>query len=164
MAPHSSILAWRIPGTGEPGGLLSMGSHTVGHDWSDLAAEFNPFFKCVCLVTQFRPTLCDPMDVTHQAPLSMGFSRQGYYSGLPCPPPGDFPNLGIEPKSPTLEADSLPSEKLKTLEMEGKMDMLRVSTFLFQAQRILEEISHRSCSIFCLVVLSPTFRQVSFCF
>ena len=94
----------------------------------------------------------------------MGFSRQGYYSGLPCPPPGDFPNLGIEPKSPTLEADSLPSEKLKTLEMEGKMDMLRVSTFLFQAQRILEEISHRSCSIFCLVVLSPTFRQVSFCF
>ena len=35
---HSSILAWRIPGTGEPGGLLSMGSHRVGHDWSDLAA------------------------------------------------------------------------------------------------------------------------------
>ena len=38
MAPHSSVLAWRIPGTGEPGGLLSMGSHRVGHDWSDLAA------------------------------------------------------------------------------------------------------------------------------
>ena len=38
MANHSSILAWRIPGTGEPGGLLSMGSHRVGHDWSDLAA------------------------------------------------------------------------------------------------------------------------------
>ena len=37
MATHSSILAWRIPGTGEPGGLLSMGSHRVGHDWSDLA-------------------------------------------------------------------------------------------------------------------------------
>ena len=37
-APHSSTLAWRIPGTGEPGGLLSMGSHRVGHDWSDLAA------------------------------------------------------------------------------------------------------------------------------
>ena len=35
---HSSVLAWRIPGTGEPGGLLSMGSHRVGHDWSDLAA------------------------------------------------------------------------------------------------------------------------------
>ena len=38
MATHSSVLAWRIPGTGQPGRLLSMGSHTVGHDWSDLAA------------------------------------------------------------------------------------------------------------------------------
>ena len=38
MATHSSILAWRIPGMGEPGGLLSMGLHRVGHDWSDLAA------------------------------------------------------------------------------------------------------------------------------
>ena len=38
MATHSSVLAWRIPGTGEPGGLPSMGSHRVGHDWSDLSA------------------------------------------------------------------------------------------------------------------------------
>ena len=38
METHSSVLAWRIPGTGEPGGLPSMGSHRVGHDWSDLAA------------------------------------------------------------------------------------------------------------------------------
>ena len=38
MATHSGVLAWRIPGTGEPGGLLSMGSHSVGHDRSDLAA------------------------------------------------------------------------------------------------------------------------------
>ena len=38
MATHSSVLAWRIPGTEEPGGLPSMGSHRVGHDWSDLAA------------------------------------------------------------------------------------------------------------------------------
>ena len=38
MATHSSALAWRTPGTGEPGGLLSMGSHRVGHDWRDLAA------------------------------------------------------------------------------------------------------------------------------
>ena len=38
MATHSSVLAWRIPGTGEPGGLPSIGSHRVGHDWSDLAA------------------------------------------------------------------------------------------------------------------------------
>ena len=39
MATHSSVLAWRIPGMGEPGGLPSMGSHRVGHDWRDLAAR-----------------------------------------------------------------------------------------------------------------------------
>ena len=48
MATHSSVLAWRIPGTGEPSGLPSMGSHRVRHDWSDLAAaaakEFNVIF------------------------------------------------------------------------------------------------------------------------
>ena len=41
MATHSSILAWRIPGTGEPVGLPSLGSHRVGHDWSDLAAAYH---------------------------------------------------------------------------------------------------------------------------
>ena len=41
MATHSSVLAWRIPGTGKPGGLTSMGSHRVRHDWSDLAATEN---------------------------------------------------------------------------------------------------------------------------
>ena len=41
MATHSSVLAWRIPGTGEPGGLPSMGSHRVGHDRSDLAAGWS---------------------------------------------------------------------------------------------------------------------------
>ena len=49
MATHSSVLAWRIPGTAEPGGLPFMGSHRVGHDWSDLAAaaaaEFAKFLK-----------------------------------------------------------------------------------------------------------------------
>ena len=42
MATHSSVLAWRIPGTGEPGGLLSMGSHRVGHDCNDLAVPCSP--------------------------------------------------------------------------------------------------------------------------
>ena len=44
-----------------------------------------------------------------QAPLSIGFSRQEYWSGLPFPSPGDLPNPGIEPRSPALQADSLPS-------------------------------------------------------
>ena len=48
--------------------------------------------------------------LTHQAPLSLGFSQQEYWSGLPCPPPGDFLDPGIEPRSPMLQADALPSE------------------------------------------------------
>ena len=43
MATHSSVLAWRIPGTGKPGGLPSMGSHRVRHDWSDLAAAVSVY-------------------------------------------------------------------------------------------------------------------------
>ena len=48
--------------------------------------------------------------VAYHAPSSMGFSRQEYWSGLPFPSPGDLPNPGIEPESPTLEADALTSE------------------------------------------------------
>ena len=48
--------------------------------------------------------------VARQAPLSMGFSRQEYWSGLPCCPPGDLPNPGIKPRSPAFQVDSLPSE------------------------------------------------------
>ena len=48
--------------------------------------------------------------VAHQTPLSMGFSRQEYWSGLPFPSPGDLPNPGIEPRSPALQADSLPAQ------------------------------------------------------
>ena len=53
---------------------------------------------------------CDPMDCSLQAPLSMGFSRQEYQSGQPFPSPGDFPDPGVEPRSPALQADSLPFE------------------------------------------------------
>jgi len=52
MATHSTVLAWRIPGTGEPGGLPSLGSHRVGHDWSDLAAAAAVcvyIYICVCI-------------------------------------------------------------------------------------------------------------------
>ena len=54
------------------------------------------------LVTPSCPTLCDPMDYSHQVPLSMAFSRQEYWRGLPFPPPGDLPNPGTEPASPVL--------------------------------------------------------------
>ena len=51
-----------------------------------------------------------PWTLAWQTPLSMGFSRQEYWSGLPFPSPGDLPNPGIEPRSPALEADALTSE------------------------------------------------------
>ena len=65
--------------------------------------------KKVKLLSHVR-LFATPWTVAYQAPLSMGFSRQGYQSGLPFPSPGDLPNPGIEPASPTLQADTLPSE------------------------------------------------------
>ena len=105
MATHSSVLAWRIPGTGEPGGLPSMGSHRVEHDWSDLAAAYSGG-----VLAKLCPTLATPCTVACQAPLSVGFSRQEYWSGLPFPLPGDLPKPWIEPGSPALQTCSLPTE------------------------------------------------------
>ena len=67
-------------------------------------------FVCACTCPQLCPTLCNPMDCSRQAPLSMEFSRQEYWSGLPFTSPGDLPDPWIEPGSPALQADSLPSE------------------------------------------------------
>ena len=75
-------------------------------------AGFWVLYVCV-VVAQSCLTLCDPMDCTAcQAPLSMGFSRQGYWNGLPFPSPGDLPDPGIKPGSPPLQSDALPSELL----------------------------------------------------
>ena len=49
-----------------------------------------------------------PWTVAHQAPLFMGFSKQEYWSGLPCPPSGDLPDPGLKPVSPALQVESLP--------------------------------------------------------
>ena len=51
MATHSSVLAWRIPGTGEPGGLPSLGSHRIGHDWRDLAAAAAAATPRICSIS-----------------------------------------------------------------------------------------------------------------
>ena len=62
------------------------------------------------LVPKSYPTLATPWTVAHQAPRSMGFSRQEYSSGFPFPSPGGLPDPGIEPGSPALQVDSLPTE------------------------------------------------------
>ena len=102
IATHSSVLAWRIPWMEEPGGLQFTGSQRVGHDWAT-SLSLSPTtkyldvyvlsgFSCVWFSVTLRTIAC-------QAPLSMGFCRQEYWSGLPCPPPGDLPGPGIKAKS-----------------------------------------------------------------
>ena len=63
-----------------------------------------------------------PWIVAYQAPQSMEFSRQEYWSGLPFPSPGDLPDLGIEPRSPALQADSLPSDPPGELPIKKKRE------------------------------------------
>ena len=103
MAPHSSVLAWRIPGTGEPGGLPSLGSHRVGHACSDAAAAA-PCAVISLNYAQWSLLFVNPWTIAHQAPLSMGFSRQVPWSGVPFPSPGDLPDPGMEPLSPAARA------------------------------------------------------------
>ena len=64
----------------------------------------------VCMLSRFSPISLWPWTVAHQGLPSMGFSSQEYWSGLPCPSPGDLANQGIKPRSPTLQAHSLPFE------------------------------------------------------
>ena len=73
-----------------------------------------------------------PWTVAHQAPLSMGFSRQEYRSGYPFPSPGDVPNPGIEPECPALQVDSLAlrhqeSPKFSVWDPANKMDKRQIS-------------------------------------
>ena len=81
-------------------------SQLLEHWFSILDARGNYLMKLLSRVRLFAT----PWTVAHQAPPSMGFSRQEYWSGLPFPSPWDLPDLGIEPGSPTLWADALPSE------------------------------------------------------
>ena len=85
---------------------------------------------CVCVLSRFSRVqlFVTVWTVAGQAPLSLGFSRLEYWSGLACPPPGDLPDPGIKPTSPALQADTLPPE------LPGKyiiiLDMKRDSAIL----------------------------------
>ena len=88
---------WR---TGRPGVLWFMGSQRVGQDWATELKVKVRLLSCVWLFAKL-------WTVAHHSPSSMGFFRQEYWSGYPCPSPGDLPDPGIEPRSPRLQADSL---------------------------------------------------------
>ena len=72
------------------------------------AKRHGQIFPCVSLSVMSDSAIA--WTVAHQIPLSMGFPRQDYWKGQPFPFPGDLPNPGIKPRSPTLQADSLPAE------------------------------------------------------
>ena len=80
MATHSSVLAWRIPGTGEPAGLPSMGSHSVWHDWSDASDSFEERWWNQELDTYFQFS-----SVAQSCPTLWPYGLQ--HSRLPCPSP-----------------------------------------------------------------------------
>ena len=89
---------------------------------------FNVYGVSVCgngggLVTKSCLTLATSCTIACQAPLSLGFSSQEYWSGLPFPSPADLPDPGIEPRSPALQADSLPTE------LQGKPEIVHCICF-----------------------------------
>ena len=102
----------QILGDGEDREIWCAAVHGVAKSQTWLSNWTRRFmlWVCVCLLVT-RPCLTViPWTIAHQTPLSMAFSRQEYWSELPSPPPGDLPNPGIKPRSPTLQADSLLSE------------------------------------------------------
>ena len=123
MATHSSILAWTILWTEEPGGLQYMGLYRVGHNWAAntklnthklVLTEFVNLLNWITMylwvlkvkvkVKLLSPVwlFATPWTVAYQAPPSMESSRQECWSRLPFPSPGDLPNPGIERKDRTL--------------------------------------------------------------
>ena len=109
------------PHSGDPGLGCSPGTDQRGwlrrlsEAWSLLPRDVHTRV-CVCACVCVCVCVCEvwlfatPWTVAHQAPLSMGFSRQEHCSGSPCPPPGDLPDPGIEPGPPALQAGSSQSE------------------------------------------------------
>ena len=93
----------------------------VPHDLSDGNTLISNSYTCMLSRVQF---FVIPWTVAQQPPLSMELSRQEYWSVLPFPPPGDLLNPGIKPGSPTLQADSLPSEPPRN-PLESKSQSLK---------------------------------------
>ena len=78
-----------------------------------LSYNFKSHAAAAAKSLQLCPTLCEPIDSSPSGPPSLGFSRQEYWSRLPFPSPGDLHNAGIEPGSPALQTDALPSDPLR---------------------------------------------------
>ena len=108
----------------------------IGHGTMDCSKLGMEYIKAVCChfayltYMQSEPVkllscvwlFAIPWTVVYQAPLSMEFSRQEYWSGLPFPSPGELPDPGIKPRSPALQADALPSELPEYIKQNARLD------------------------------------------
>ena len=123
MVTHFSIFAWKIPRREKLGGLhIVHGVARIRHDLANKDHHYYPglqisgFSLHSCDAVPSRLVISNSLQPHGLYPSRLlclwRFSRQEYCSGLPCPPPGDLPNPGIKPRSPTLQMDSLPSEPL----------------------------------------------------
>ena len=109
----------------------------------------------MCLVAQSFLTLCHPLNYSPQASLSMGFFRQENWSGLPCPPPEDLPDPGIEAASPAWQADSLqlshlgsPQRKLLVRKQVLKSDLCSREPGSFQYPEYKSELDIETIWVF----------------
>ena len=119
--------------------LLSQPLCSISKCWSALGLDSRLLvqWQCACSVAQPCLILYDPTDCSHQAPLSMEFSRPDYWSGLPLPTPGDLPDSGIEPMSPAAPALA---GRFFTTEPPGKPLLLSIC-ILFHTSVLVQDWS-----------------------
>ena len=124
------------------------------------------------LATKSCLTLATPWTVARQAPLSMRLPRQEYWSGLSLPSPGDLPNPGIEPRSPTLQANSFPAELqgepkntgvgTQSL-LQGIFLTQELNRGLLHCRRIFYQLSYLGSPRTVLLLLLSRFSRVRLC-
>ena len=106
-----------------------------------------------CVLTQSCPTLCSPMDCSPPGTSVHGDSPgKNTWSGLPCSPPGDLPNPGMESRSPTLQADSLPAETPGRPKYTGVGSLSLLQGTLLPNPRIAPDLLH------CRILYQPSYQ------
>ena len=108
------------------------------------------FVLVLCLVTQWCPTLCNKLTVAHQAPLSMQIFQARILDWVAMPYPRGLPNPGIEPRSPTLQVDSLPSDFCEIYCQVSWKVLVTFNIFIWSP--LIHFLKH--CHAFCLYFLS----------
>ena len=140
--------------------------------WGDIDfAQVSTNKHVLCLVAQLCLTRCDPMKHSPPGSCPWGYSRQEYWSGLPCPPSGDLPNPRIESRSPAFQVDSLSSEppgKSKNTGV-GSLSLLQgifptqeLSYGLLYCRQILYQLSHQGSPQINISVLGQGIKSHNF--